>query len=49
MKRAMSDFFLTHEDNYPGEFPVCRQAGIWQLKNKLWTDETIMPRLHFSR
>ncbi len=24
----------THDFRY-GEFPVCRQAGIWQLKNKL--------------
>lgn len=25
-----------------GEFPVCRQAGIWRLKNKLLSDETTM-------
>jgi len=35
MKRAMSKFFLTHKNHTNGEFSVCRQAGIWQLKNKI--------------
>ena len=34
MNRAMRDSHK-HENDYFGEFPVCRQAGIWQLKNKL--------------
>jgi len=27
--------FETKGNNDYGEFPVCRQAGMWQLKNKL--------------
>ena len=35
MKRAIPSTRDKQADDCYGEFPVCREAGIWQLKNKL--------------